>query len=315
MPSSSCHADQEFQAMNQQSQSGAPAPERRRIMTALLICGAVITWLVATILVWAVTPLLMADPALAEAADSVTPTVMALALGGASAGLVLLVGLALTWSTPERGVGRALLLIGGLMAAMTGVLLANMGLEFGWTGWAAVVGLACASVQLAVGVLACIASLSDWLPGQSLVEQMRVEAVRPPSRVRKWMPLLTATLAVGWVLCAVAAVARTEVLVLAAVSVVGWFAEVWVMPILAGMVVTGWRETEPNHLQTLGLAAVAGLILDLLFLLVLGLGYYQLNPIGFAVWWAIMGAIFGATGFALWGLLERRGPKLLLRPR
>jgi hypothetical protein len=35
-----------------------------------------------------------------------------------------------------------------------------------------------------------------------------------------------------------------------------------------------------------------------------------LNPIGFAPWWAIMGAIFGATGFALWQFLVRRAPKL-----
>jgi hypothetical protein len=50
-------------------------------------------------------------------------------------------------------------------------------------------------------------------------------------------------------------------------------------------------------------------------LLVLGLWYYRFNPIGFAPWWAIMGAIFGATGFALWQFLVRRGPKLQLRAR
>jgi hypothetical protein len=57
------------------------------------------------------------------------------------------------------------------------------------------------------------------------------------------------------------------------------------------------------------LAALAGLTLDLLYLLVLGVWYYQFNPIGFAPWWAIMGAILGATGFTLWGLLAHRRPK------
>jgi hypothetical protein len=55
--------------------------------------------------------------------------------------------------------------------------------------------------------------------------------------------------------------------------------------------------------------------LDLLYLLVLGLWYYRFNPIGFAPWWAIMGAIFGATGFALWQFVARRGPKLHLHAR
>jgi hypothetical protein len=96
---------------------------------------------------------------------------------------------------------------------------------------------------------------------------------------------------------------------------VAWFVAVWGMPIVAGMIVAGWRETEPNRLQSLGLAALAGITLDLLYLLVLGLWYYRFNPIGFAPWWAIMGAIFGATGFALWQLLVHRGPKLQLHLR
>jgi hypothetical protein len=50
--------------------------------------------------------------------------------------------------------------------------------------------------------------------------------------------------------------------------------------------------------------------LDLLYLLVLGIWFYRFNPIGFAPWWAIMGAIFGATGFALWQYAVRRGSKL-----
>jgi hypothetical protein len=44
-------------------------------------------------------------------------------------------------------------------------------------------------------------------------------------------------------------------------------------------------------------------------LLVLGLWYYRFNPIGFAPWWAIMGAIFGVTGFALGELLVHRAKR------
>ena len=72
-----------------------------------------------------------------------------------------------------------------------------------------------------------------------------------------------------------------------------WFVAVWILPILAAMLVTGWRETNANRLKTLGLAILAGISCDLLYLLVLGLGYYKFNPIGFAPWWTIMGAIFG----------------------
>jgi hypothetical protein len=176
-----------------------------------------------------------------------------------------------------------------------------------------VFGVACGSIQLLFGLLAWMASLSDWLPGPSLIKHMWVaEPMRPRTLGRTPMLLLSLAAAIGWLFCAVAVVTRID---MERTGMVAWFVAVWGMPILAGMIVAGWRETEPNRLQSLGLAALAGITLDLLYLLVLGLWYYRFNPIGFAPWWAIMGAIFGATGFALWQLLVRRGPKLQLHPR
>lgn len=208
-------------------------------MTGVLAGAAVITWVIAAALVCVVAPLLRAAPALAESAE-LPP--LALAAAGAGSGLVLVVGLAVNWFAPQRAAGRAVLLIGGLLVAMSGALLVNDTLESGWSGFAAVLGLASGLMELVIGLLAWIASLSDWLPGQSLVKHMRVtEAARLPAHVRGWLPLLTAALALGWVFCAVAAVARIEVL-----GVLGFFVAVWGMPILAGMVVIGWRETEPT---------------------------------------------------------------------
>jgi hypothetical protein len=222
-------------------------------------------------------------------------------------------GLAVNWFAPQRAAGRAVLLIGGLMVAMSGALLANETLESGWSGLAAVLGLACGLIQLLVGLLAWIASLSAWLPGRSLVKHMWVaEPMHPRSGGRTGMLLLTVAVALGWVFCALAVVTRFD---MDRTGVVAWFVAVWGLPILAGMVVAGWRDTEPNRLQSLGLAALTGLTLDLLYLLVLGLWFYRFNPIGFAPWWAIMGAIFGSTGFALWQFLGRRGPKLHLHTR
>jgi hypothetical protein len=87
------------------------------------------------------------------------------------------------------------------------------------------------------------------------------------------------------------------------------------MPILAGAVVAGWREAERNRLQTLGLAAVAGMASSWLFLLTLAVAqYYRFNPVGYVVWWGLMGALFGAIGYGLRGLRSRRSPRLQPRP-
>jgi hypothetical protein len=225
-------------------------------------------------------------------------------------------GIGLTWFRPDRRVGRAVLLIGGLMAVMSGALLANFAFEFGWTGSAVTLGLVGAVIQVAVGVLACFAGLSDRLPGRSLAEHMRVaDPARLPAHARKWLPLATAALVFVWVFCAAAVVGRIDNYVdVLPLGMLLWFVAVWILPVVAGLLVTGWRETNANRLQTLGLAILAGISCDLLYLLVLGLGYYKFSPIGFAPWWTIMGALFGAAGFALWGLLLERHPKLQLRP-
>ena len=82
------------------------------------------------------------------------------------------------------------------MVAMSGVMLANDSLESGWSGFAAVFGLGCGLVQLMAGLLAWVGSLSDWLPGQSLVKHMWVAE---PMRVhgRRGMRLLMAAVAGG----------------------------------------------------------------------------------------------------------------------
>jgi hypothetical protein len=302
-----------FHVMNMQSKKDATAHGRGRgrVITGVLVGAAVIVWIVAATLVWVVAPLLEADAAVAESPESVPP--LAMAVASLASGLALVLGVAVNWFAPHRAVGRSMLLIGGLMVAMSGALLANDALESGWSGLAAVLGIAFGLLQLLVGLFAWVASLSDWLPGCSLVKHMwATEPVPPRAGARQGMLLLTAAVTLGWLFCALAVVTRFD---MERTGMVAWFVAVWGMPILAGMLVAGWRDTEPNRLQSLGLAALTGVMLDLLYLLVLGLWYYRFNPIGFAPWWAIMGAIFGATGFALWGLLVRRAPRLHLHPR
>jgi hypothetical protein len=291
--------------VNAQFEDGDAAQMHAPAMTGILLGAVVITWIIAATLVWVVAPLLAEDPAVAHSPESVPPAVLAIA--SAASGLVLLVGLAVNWFVPQRAAGRAVLLIGGLMLTISGAVLANETLESGWSGLAAGLGLACGLIQVLVGLLGWIASMSVWLPGPSLVKHMwAAEPISP--RVRAAMPPLTAAVALCWLFCAIAVVSRFD---LERTGMVAWFVAVWGMPILAGMVVAGWRDTDPNKLRSLGLAAFTGLTLDMLFLLVLGVGYYRFNPIGFAPWWAIMGAVFGATGFALWELLVRRGKKQL----
>jgi hypothetical protein len=279
------------------------------VVTGVLIGAAVITWVIAWGLAFVVAPLLRVSSPVAQSPESLPP--VALAAAAAGSGFVLFVGAVVNWFAPRRAIGRAVLLMGGLMVAMSGAVLANDTLESGWAGLAALLGLAGGMIQLVFGLLAWIASLSDWLPGPSLVKHMWAAGPIPPhTGGRRRVLLLTVAVALGWVFCALTAVFRIEVL-----GALSFFVAVWGMPILAGVLVARWRDTEPNRLQSLGLAAVSGLTLDLLYLLVLGLWYYRFNPIGFAPWWAIMGAIFGATGFALWQFLERRSSKLYAHAR
>ena len=294
-----------------QSENDATVRTRARIVTRVLISAGLITFMIAAMLMWLVAPLLRANSAIAASPESLPPFVHAMA--SAVSGFVLLLGLAVNSFAPRRAAGRGILLIGGLMVAMSGAMLANDTLESGWPGIPGVIGLVCGLVQVAIGLLAWIASLSDWLPGPSLVKQMWAqEPVPPDGGGRPGLLVLTAAVGLGWLFCALAVVSRFD---LERTGMAAWFVAVWGMPILIGMVVGGWRERNPNRLQSLGLAALAGMTLDLLYLVVLGVWYYRFNPIGFALWWAIMGAIFGATGFALWQYVVRRGSKLHLGGR
>jgi hypothetical protein len=103
---------------------------------------------------------------------------------------------------------------------------------------------------------------------------MRVtDPVRLPAHVRSWLALAGAALVLNWVVCAAAVIGHIDNYIDLGLGMLLWFVAVWILPIVAGMLVTGWRQTEANRLQTLGLANLAGVSCDLLFLLVPGLGY------------------------------------------
>ena len=144
--------------MNAKSETDAGPQVRARVMTGVLIGTVAITWAIAATLVWLIDPTIAPSPEVPA---------FALAVASAVSGLVLLVGVLVNWLAPQRPAGRAILLTGGLMVAMSGAMLANDSLESGWSGFAAVFGLGCGLLQLVVGLLAWVASLSDWLPGQS----------------------------------------------------------------------------------------------------------------------------------------------------
>src|SRR5579864_2401269 len=211
-PALSCHSQSSVKSiMNIQSKKDAAAHGRGRgrVMTGVLIGAAVIVWVVAATLVWVVAPLLEADAAVAESPESIAP--LAMAVASLASGLVLVLGVAVNWLAPQRAVGRAMLLIGGLMVAMSGALLANDALESGWSGVAAVLGIAFGLLQLLVGLFAWVASLSDWLPGRSLVKHMWATEPMPPHRQgRHGMLLLTGAVVLGWVFCALAVVTRFD---------------------------------------------------------------------------------------------------------
>jgi hypothetical protein len=285
--------------MNRTDQVRPAGQGRAHLLAGLLLAGAATTWLVAALLRWVLVPLLVADPALAAHAGAVPPVPGAFALAGALAGALLLLGLAFTWFAPLRGAGRVLLLVAGLLAGAGGALLLAIG-TFGYR-----LGQGAAVALVAVGLLAGVASLSDWLPGPSLVERMRLPyTVHPTRPARERMPPLTAAFAVGWVALAGALLATHGPF---------WFLGLqWGMPILAGALAVGWREGQPNRLKTLGLAGVAGLAMDWLLLLTLHVTQYYHNldgtpstPPSYIVWWGLMGALFGAIGYSLWGPLTR----------
>src|SRR5204863_2227277 len=97
-------------AMNTQLHIHTTTPLRKRIMIALVVSGATMTWLIAAILMFAPAPPVIADLSLSEAADMVRGAKLALVIGGARAGLLMFVGVGLTWFRPDRGIGRAVLL-------------------------------------------------------------------------------------------------------------------------------------------------------------------------------------------------------------
>jgi len=290
------------------SSSVAPAGQTIR----LLIGGALISWAVSAVLVFAVIPLLLAQAAFSSYADDVRFVMGGFAVAGAVAGALMLAGVGLTVRAPARATGRIVLLVAGLVLTAAGLLLASVGtLQLGWSGAAALIGMLCAAMHVVVGLLAAGASLSNGIPGRSLVDRMttRAGADVPPPR-RDVLLALTAALMIAWVLCASLMVGRTTD------SFWVWVAGVWVMPILGGLLATGWRSVDPNRLKTLAVASATGSLFDLLLLLVLGLGYYQFNASGFAMWWAVMGALFGALGYWIWGVIRRIGaPAAIALPR
>jgi hypothetical protein len=66
----------------------------------------------------------------------------------------------------------------------------------------------------------------------------------------------------------------------------------------------------------MGLAALAGMVVDWLFLLTLMVTwYYGYQPLTYPFWWGAMGAVFGAVGYGPGGVLGHRSSQLHLRSR
>lgn len=126
--------------------------------------------------------------------------------------------------------------------------------------------------------LAVAAAISRLLPGESIAGRMML---REPNRVAKpdWgvMLVLTTTLIVAWVALANAS--------LASHTLNPFLSLKFGMPTLAGGILSGWRGADPNRLETLGSASLAGTASSFLFLLTLILGnYYRFNPVGYFLW-------------------------------
>lgn len=306
--------------MHNQEQHHTDLQRRWRLTTGLLIGGSVTTWIIAALLVRIVLPLLLLDPALSEFGNEVATLMGAFGMTSALVGAVLIAGLALVWLAPETNTfGRVFLLVAGLVAIVAGFLLLSIGtFDLGWVNGAALGGIVSAAADVAVGLLACVASLSHWLPGESLVEHMMLkEPRRPAESARVPMLPLTTALVVGWVGCTSVVLANHyHIIDLAPVGLMlAFLGAQWGMPILSGAVVAGWREGEPNQMKTLGLSAMAGVATDWLFLLTLMVTwYYGYQPLTYPTWWGAMGAVFGAAGYGLWSVLARRRPQLQFRP-
>jgi hypothetical protein len=299
--------------MNRQGHDRPPDQRKARVLAARVVAGAVTSWIAAAALVWGLVPQLVADPVLAGSAAEVAGGVGAFALTGALAGAVVLLGLALAWLAPRRAAGRVLLLVAGSVATATGLLLLNLGTlqapaEFRWSAGAALAGATGAASFVVAGLVACAAGVWPGLPGRSLVERMMLpETAHPAAPAQVLILPLGAALVVGWIGLAAA--------VLATHGPYPFVGMQFGMPILAGAVAAGWREAERDRLQTLGLAAVAGAASSWLFLLTLAVAqYYRFNPVGYVIWWGLLGALFGTIGYGVWGLLTRRSPRLRPRP-
>ena len=101
-----------------------------------------------------------------------------------------------------------------------------------------------------------------------------------------------------------------------------------VMPLLAGLLVAGWRQGAPGRIGTLALAGASGGALNWLNVLVLyaweraffpgrDLASSSVDPWDAAdviVMPALVGAILGTAGWWLWDLLVHRGPSLRPHP-
>jgi hypothetical protein len=157
---------------------------------------------------------------------------------------------------------------------------------------------------------------------------MNAQGRDPTAPPRERMLPLTAAAGVAWVALAGSRLAGHAV----GLPRSWWWATMltfmglqWGMPLVAGVLTTGWREGAPDRRKTLCLASAAGTAMDWLFLLTLHVTHYYHNldgtpytPPAYVVWWGVMGALFGANGYGVWGPLARtarRGPRLHLRPR
>lgn len=265
-----------------------------RFIALLVVVGALATWAATLLLVSAIVPLLIAEPNNAASAGEIAAGIYVFAATGALAEVGIVAGLAATWRMPRRALGRVVLLVAGLIVALTGLIIGNVGVfDLAWTGWAAFLGLTSAALQLSGGVVACLASISNALPGPSLIERMMLPPGTPPTAAtRPRMLALSSFFAAAWIALAAGFLAMHDP---------GTFMTLqWLMPVLMGMLVVGWRASDRNRFRTLGFAAAAGMANDLLFLVVLVVAhYYRFNPAGFGVWWAAMGGLFGALGYGL----------------
>jgi len=180
----------------------------------LLAVDAMATWAVAAIVVWYVAPRLVAEPEFAAYGQDVATALGAFVLASALGGTLMLLGLVRDRSAADGSTAvRTLVLTGGLLALAGGMLLVNVGtLGLGWKDGPAVQGIAAGMADMLVGVVACLASVSHWLPGQSLMERMmqphtRQSPTRPYARMLPW----TLALVVGWFVLTGAVVSRFKI--------------------------------------------------------------------------------------------------------